>query len=107
MTDSYPLQALSSVAGLAAYCVTQVLIARMARAKGPYFSLMIGFVAGLLVTLGIDVAVSCRAATPIADAAALLLLNFVSYLALAFGYFNFVNLSIASLRIRILEELLE
>ena len=32
---------------------------------------------------------------------------FRSYLALAFGYFNFVNLTVASLRIRLLEEIRE
>jgi hypothetical protein len=35
------------------------------------------------------------------------LLNLLTYLALAFGYFNFVNLTIASLRIRLLEEILD
>jgi len=40
------------------------------------------------------------------DGIGLSLMNGVGYAALGFGYFNFVNLSIASLRIRMLEELL-
>ena len=33
--------------------------------------------------------------------------NLAAYLALAFGYFNFINLNIASLRIRMVQELAE
>ena len=33
-------------------------------------------------------------------------MNLAAYLALAFGYFNFVNMNVASLRIRMLQELL-
>jgi hypothetical protein len=41
------------------------------------------------------------------DFAALLGMNLVAYLAFSFGYFNFINLNIASLRIRMLQELAE
>ena len=41
------------------------------------------------------------------DGLALLAMDLVEYLALAFGYFNFVNLNVASLRIRMLQELAE
>jgi hypothetical protein len=40
------------------------------------------------------------------DTAAYVAMNGFASLAFAFGYFNFVNLTVASLRIRILEELL-
>ena len=36
-----------------------------------------------------------------------MLLNELTYIALGFGYFNFVNLNLTSLRIRLLRELLE
>ncbi|NBV46644.1 MAG: hypothetical protein EBR86_13660 [Planctomycetia bacterium] len=39
------------------------------------------------------------------DGTAYVVLDTLTYLALAFGYFNFVNLTIASLRIRLLEEI--
>ena len=43
----------------------------------------------------------------LSDGLVLFSLNAVAYLALAFGYFNFVNLNIASLRIRMIQELAE
>ena len=43
----------------------------------------------------------------LADGVALTGVNAMAYLALAFGYFNFVNLNIASLRIRMIQELAE
>jgi len=48
-----------------------------------------------------------RDAAPFIDTLALVGLNIVASLAFAFGYFNFVNLTVASLRIRILEELVD
>ena len=41
------------------------------------------------------------------DFLALAGMNLVAYLAFSFGYFNFINLNIASLRIRMLQELAE
>ena len=35
------------------------------------------------------------------------MMNLAAYLAFAFGYFNFINLNVASLRIRMLQELME
>ena len=45
-------------------------------------------------------------APPAADVLGFPLMNLVAYLALAFCYFNFVNLGITSLRIRMLQEVL-
>jgi hypothetical protein len=39
------------------------------------------------------------------DRIGFVVLNLFTYVALAFGYFNFVNLTVASLRIRLLEEI--
>src|SRR5207245_661371 len=66
-----------------------------------------GIMAGLAGT-AILTAVGFSGVEPaLADGAALAALNLVTYLALAFGYFNFVNLNMTSLRIRVLLELLE
>lgn len=104
MPRVYPLLVLAPVDGMIAYCVAQIAIARTIRR--PYFSLGLGCVLGLVVTLWNSLAALARMQVDAGDGFGFLTLNSLTYLALAFGYFNFVNLNIASLRIRILEELL-
>ena len=104
-TDHRALVALAPVLGLAVYCLTHIVAARIIRGRNPYPALAIGALAGLVATLAITFAACRRDAVPATDTAALVGLNAVASLAFAFGYFNFVNLTVASLRIRILEEL--
>ena len=105
--SGYSLVVLAPVAGLLAYFMSQVALARAAPGRSPYVSLSRGFVAGLVVMIVLTAIGLRRMQTSQADTIGYGLLNFVAYLALAFGYFNFVNLTVASLRIRLLEELLE
>jgi hypothetical protein len=107
MTDHRPLVALAPVIGLAADCVSHVIAARMIRGRNPYPALAVGALVGLVVTVAMTLAACSRGATSFIDMLALVGLNIVASLAFAFGYFNFVNLTVASLRIRILEELVE
>ena len=107
MFDAHALLVAAPLFGLAAYCVTHVLVCRLVAHRGRYFPLWVGFLAGLGGSLLLGVAASVLASDPPADGAALQGLNLLTYLALAFGYFNFINLNIASLRIRMVEELLE
>lgn len=105
--DHRPLVALAPVIGLAVYCVSHVVTARIIRGRSPYPALAIGALAGLVATVAITLVACGRDAVSTVDALALVGLNTIASLALAFGYFNFVNLTVASLRIRILEELAE
>lgn len=105
MSDSRPLVALAPVIGLAVYCVCHVIAARTIRGRNPYPALAIGAIAGLVATVAVTLVACGRDATAAADTLALVAINTVASLAFAFGYFNFVNLTVASLRIRILEEL--
>jgi len=107
MKEWYPILVLAPVLGLTVYCVAQLLASRFGQWQNPYASLTIGFIVGLAVMLALSIATLGWMGTPAIDTVSFLCLNIASYLALAFGYFNFVNLTIASLRIRILEELLE
>ena len=107
ITDHRPLVALAPVIGLAAYCVSHVITARIIRGRSPYPALAIGALVGLAVTIAITLVACGRDAVSLVDTLALVGLNTVASLAFAFGYFNFVNLTVASLRIRILEELAE
>jgi hypothetical protein len=79
--------------------------ARLIRSRNPYPALAIGAATGLVVTILITIAACVRGRDSAVDTLALTVINAVSSLGFAFGYFNFVNLTIASLRIRILEEI--
>jgi hypothetical protein len=105
MTSLYPVVVAAPVIGLATYCFTQIAIARLASKSSPYRSLTIGFVAGLAMTTAAVWGASRRMEIRASDQVGYVLLDILTYLALAFGYFNFVNLTVASLRIRLLEEL--
>jgi len=105
MTDHRPLVALAPVIGLAVYCVGHIVAARLIRGRNPYPALAIGAVMGLVFTVVITLVASARGGASAVDTLALTAMNTVASLGFAFGYFNFVNLTVASLRIRILEEI--
>jgi hypothetical protein len=105
MSDRGPWLAVASLVGLAAYCLSHVLGARLLGPRRPYLPLLGGIVVGLATTLAVSIGSLIRSQAGPADTGALSAMNALAYLALAFGYFNFVNLTIASLRIRMLEEL--
>jgi hypothetical protein len=96
---------IAPVAGLAFTVLTQILVAHLSRGKVGA-SIMIGILAGLAVTLAVIAlgrAETTRATGGFADT---WLLGAATYLALAFGFWAFLNLNITSMRIRILRELL-
>jgi hypothetical protein len=93
------------VAGLALTVLTQIIAVHVSRGKVGA-SIIIGILGGLAVTL-VVIALG-RAETPgaaggLVDA---WLLGVATYLALAFGFWAFLNLNITSMRMRILRELL-
>jgi len=93
------------VVGLAVYTLSHLLLARTGRWASPYPPLVFGFVPGLVVMAGRSAwALRDMGADP-ADVAGYGLLNGLTYAALGWGYFHFVNMGIASLRIRMLREL--
>ncbi|MFM8379863.1 MAG: hypothetical protein ACKOB1_11135 [Planctomycetia bacterium] len=105
MADHRAIVALAPVIGLAVYCVGHVVAARLIRGRNPYPSLALGAVMGLIATVVITLVACMRSGDSFTDTLALTAMNMVASLGFAFGYFNFVNLTVASLRIRILEEL--
>jgi hypothetical protein len=107
MEDAYPWAALAPVAGLAVACLSHVTISRLAGGRRQYTLLFLGFVAGLAAMLALSMAALSALGDSVADSAAILAFNLVAYAALGYGYFHFVNLNMASLRIRMLQELLE
>lgn len=105
MTDWSPVLALAALAGLAADFCGHVLAARFVSRPAP--AVIAGFLAGLVVTLALTGIALLRIETEILYAIAYLGLNLATFFALAYGYFNFVNLNMTSLRIRLLQEFLE
>jgi hypothetical protein len=96
------LVTLAPVVGLAADAVVQIACAHATRRMGA------SIIAGVL--LGLATTAICTglalAAPSLADAVATWLVSIATYLALAFGYWGFLNLNITSLRIRMLREIL-
>lgn len=69
-------------------------------------SILVGFIAGMLTQTVLAFVVLSRMPSGLLDQIAYLAMNTFMYVALAYGYFAFVNLNVTSLRIRILKELL-
>ncbi len=107
MLQASALVAATPMLGLAVYCVSHVLASRMLRDRGHYYPLLAGCGCGLAATLVFSAAGLWLLRLSAADFLALLAMNVAAYLAFSFGYFNFINLNIASLRIRMLQELAE
>ncbi len=119
MFTAYAILALAPILGLGVYCVAHLVACRVVGQvsnlpksrqignlpHGPYFPLVVGCGCGLAATAAISVAALLWVQNGLADGLALGGINLVAYLAFAFGYFNFINLNIASLRIRMLQEL--
>jgi hypothetical protein len=96
--------ATAPLVGLATYCVSQILTSRATRGTNPYTSLSLGFAIGLVCVAFLTARALHALGASAIDTAFLAMTNACTYLALAFGYFNFVNLTVASLRIRLLDE---
>lgn len=107
MLAAYPWLVVAPVAGLMVYCATHLMLTRLLKGRSPYPALIGGFGPGLLTTLGVSVAALWTMQADLVDAIGFGVLNLTTYGALGWGYFHFVNLCIASLRIRVLEEIVE
>lgn len=105
MAGSSTSLALAPIIGLAAYCLTHIVAARLHRSRNPYPALAIGAAAGVVVTEAVTLAACQWRGDSAIDVLCFSAMNAVASIGFAFGYFNFVNLTIASLRIRILEEI--
>lgn len=104
MPSEYPAIVLSPVAGLAANLAAHVLLSRLWRGRGQMVCLFGGIIGGLVCTTVVNLLGLLKAESAW-DAFGYLSLNLVTYLGLAWCYFHFVNLSLASLRIRLMNEM--
>lgn len=94
---------LAPIIGLAVVVVTQIVCAHASRRVG--VSIVTGAASGLVGTVIVLAINSSGAGTPAARLS-MWAVAVVTFLALAFGYWAFVNLNVTSLRIRMLREML-
>lgn len=107
MHPAYPWLVAAPVVGLAVYTLSHLILARLRHWHSPYPPLIMAFVPGLLATGACSAwALKAMQAGPL-DVVAFGALNGLTYAALGWGYFHFVNMGIASLRIRMLREMEE
>jgi hypothetical protein len=104
---AYPLLVSAPMIGLAAFCLAHIACSRLMGSRRPYSPVVAGCCTGLIILTAMSVWLLHRLGVDQGDALALLTLNVLTYMGLAYGYFAFVNLNLTSLRIRMLSELLD
>ena len=97
----------SPIIGLGANLICQVCASRYTKGLGFLKSVYAGFAVGLLISVFIGLYCLGQASLPLSDEVAYVFVNVVTYFALGFGYFTFVNLGQTGRRIRISRELYE
>jgi hypothetical protein len=95
---------LSPIAALAVMVVVQAIVLRLRRGERFFGSVVIGFVAGLLVVLALQAVLLIVSPRNSERWVLALIANPAIYVMLAYCFYNFVNLGHASIRIRIFKE---
>jgi len=101
------LFATSPLLGLLVCVLLHILLIHVWKNTGLLCRFLWAFVLGGLLVGGISAEPFKFSSVAPANILAGELLNILTYVGLAFGYFNFVNCNVTSLRIRLLRELLE
>jgi hypothetical protein len=97
----------SPVFGLLANVVVQLSRCRHSRNRGLLRSVFEGFICGYAAVVAIE-GVFCYSARPdLAECVGQITLSTITYAALGYGYFHFINLGETARRVRILRELWE
>jgi hypothetical protein len=96
--------ALAAAVGLVVDVGVQITCFRIARVPRLFRSVLVGFAAGLAATIGTTLACAEGGAV---DVLGQVLANGVTFAALGYGYFHFVNLGETARRVRILREFVD
>ena len=102
----YVLLVLAPALGMLGNVFTHIITSRLNRGRSQIKCMAWGFVLGLICVLIFVFAVSFRQKVNL-DFLSYIVLDIVAYVSLAYGYFHFVNINIASLRVRILQEIID
>jgi putative flippase GtrA len=104
LITGYKLLVLSPIFGMIGTVMAHIILSWSKKENKHLFYLLVGaflgFILALLLTL-----FALKSIASEFDSVVYLMMNLVIYTSLAYGYFHFVNINIASLRIRILHEL--
>jgi hypothetical protein len=103
----FQLHILSPVFGLLTNVTIQLAGCRYAKQRGLLRSIFMGFLSGYVTVLTIEVAYCLAAKLPLLEFIGQIALSTISYVALGYGYFHFINLGETARRVRILTELWE
>jgi hypothetical protein len=85
--------------------LSQLALCRYFRRLGLLDTILIGFLCGFVLLLGIEMIFIVAAKLPVADCCGQLAMSGITYAALGYGYFHFVNLGETARRVRIMREL--
>lgn len=94
-------------AGLAANVVLQILLFHLICRPRLLRSVVLGFLLGGLAALGLSLQAALELDLPALEASGQGIANLLTYAALGYGYFHFINLGETARRIRLLRELVE
>lgn len=89
------------VAALGVNVLVHIIAVRVQRQRLPYLSVLVGFLAGAAASA----LATWSSGGVAADRWPMLAIAMPTYVALAYGYFAFANLSMTSLRIRLLQDI--
>jgi len=97
----------SPVLGLLINVISQIIVTRYVKKLGLLKSVLLGFLVGLTIVFTIEIAHNLMSHSIISELIADLALNIITYAALGYCYFHFVNLGETARRVRIVRELLD
>ena len=97
----------SPVLGLMVNVISQIIMTRYVKKFGLLTSVILGFLVGLAIVFTIEIAHTLTSNSPISEVIGALALNTITYGALGYCYFHFVNLGETARRVRIVRELLD
>ena len=95
------------ILGLLVNTLVQILTCRLIKSVGLLQSVVGGFVIGFATVMACGIAWYLTAMPDVMELMGQSALNLLTYVALGYGYFHFINLGETARRIRILRELLE
>ena len=106
MPQEYPVLVLAPVLAMMLNVLTHVVVSRLNRGRNQIKYMFYGFLSGLTGIFFLVFAVLPAAGNG-PDLAGCVSADLISYASLAYGYFHFVNINMASLRIRVLQEIID
>jgi hypothetical protein len=105
MIEKYPILVIAPVIGIIANTFTHLIVSRLNKGRRQILCLIGGFVIGLVCTFIFALFAYVHQNNAL-DFFAYLILDIIAYTAFSYGYFHLININLASLRIRILHEII-